>query len=254
MNNLMSKMRGRFFISSWINNNKNIMSIYFRLKRELPKAYRKKFYKSWILNHIGARKRLEGNKNKDFAPLTLKISPTMRCNLNCIGCFATDYPVESDMDYEHLSKIVEEANKIRIPSVGIIGGEPLLLSNIFDLFKRFKDIGFYLVTNGTKITNKVIEDLTKLPNVITIFSIDGFEEVNDYLRGKGVFQKIINSMDMMKSKGLAFGFSTSVHQKSKADVLSEEFIDLMVEKGCIVGAFLPYIPVGKTPQYDLICS
>jgi MoaA/NifB/PqqE/SkfB family radical SAM enzyme len=250
----MSKIKSKLFISNWINNNKNILAVYSRLKKELPREYRKKFYNIWILNHIGARKRLSGKKNKDYSPLTLKISPTMRCNLSCLGCFATDYPVESDMSFVHLCKIVEEAKNTGIPSVGIIGGEPLLLPNIFDLFIKFKNIGFYLVTNGTKITDTVVEELTRLPNVITIFSIDGFEEVNDYLRGKGVFQRIMNSMDMMKSKGLAFGFSTSVHQKSKADVLSEQFIDLMIKKGCIVGAFLPYIPVGKTPQYDLICS
>ena len=254
MNTLFSEIKSKLFISRWINSNRNVLAIYSRLQAELPKDYRKKFYKTWVLSHIGARKKLIGKKKKDYSPLTLKISPTMRCNLSCLGCFATDYPVESDMNYQHLVKIVEEAYKVGIPSVGVIGGEPLLFSNIFNLFKKFENIGFYLVTNGTKITNTVIENLTKLPNVITIFSIDGFEDVNDFLRGKGVFQKIMNSMYMMKSKGLAFGFSTSVHHKSKTDVLSEKFIDLMIEKGCIVGAFLPYIPVGKTPQYDLICS
>ncbi|MEN2984376.1 MAG: radical SAM protein, partial [Dictyoglomaceae bacterium] len=33
-------------------------------------------------------------------PYTILISPTMRCNLNCIGCYAGNYTRDDDLPYE----------------------------------------------------------------------------------------------------------------------------------------------------------
>jgi MoaA/NifB/PqqE/SkfB family radical SAM enzyme len=158
------------------------------------------------------------------------------------------------MPFDTIESIVEQASEMDIPSIGIIGGEPLLYPKVFDLLKNHKNTGFYIATNGTLVTREVAEKLKSLPHVIIAFSVDGFEEINDRFRGRGVFQKIVRSMVMLKEAGVAFGFSTTVHRGNLADVISERYLDFMIDNGCLFGAFLPYVPVGTDPKFDLVCG
>jgi len=155
---------------------------------------------------------------------------------------------------ESMGNIIEQVSSGGIPSVGIIGGEPLLIDNIFSVLEKFRSVGFYFVTNGLLVDEKVVSQLYNLPHVVTIVSNEGFEKTTDYLRGPGVFQKIIKAMQKMKEAKLVFGFSTTVHKENLEEVISDEYIEFMIEQGCCFGAFLPYIPVGSDPRYDVVCS
>jgi MoaA/NifB/PqqE/SkfB family radical SAM enzyme len=182
------------------------------------------------------------------------MSPTLRCNLECKGCFAANYLTENDLSLDVLEKIVSQSGAMGVPSFGVIGGEPLLVPDIFKLFKKFPEKGFYLVTNGTMVDDKVIEALRGLPNVVTIFSIEGFRETNDALRGEGVFDKVMATMKKMKEAGLIFGFSTVVHKENMNEVVTEEYFDFMIDQGCCFCGILAYIPVGIVPKYHAVCN
>jgi MoaA/NifB/PqqE/SkfB family radical SAM enzyme len=84
--------------------------------------------------------------------------------------------------------------------------------------------------------------------------VDGFEETNDLKRGQGVFKKIVSAMRRMKEAKIVFGFSTVVHKKNLREVISEAYLDFMIDNGCFIGGFLPYIPVGGAPRHDVVCS
>lgn len=241
-------------LALWFRRSRNLLGVKRRLTRQLPGPYRRRVYKTWVLSHLGARREHARAANGGFTPLTIKISPTMRCNLSCVGCFAGSYPITGDMSFDTMTRIVQEAMALKIPSVGVIGGEPLLHPAVFDLFAQWPDVGFFLVTNGTRVTPDVIHRLKDMPNVITSFSVDGFQRTHDALRGEGVYVKILDAMARFKATGLAFGFSTTVHKRNLREVISEEYLDLMIGCGCLFGAFLPYIPVGSNPMYDTVCS
>lgn len=249
-----NRLRISNFVRNWIEKNQNLLLLRSRLKKEIPKHYLKEFYKSWVFNHLGTRRKQIETATDQLFPLTIKISPTLRCNLKCKGCFAGNYPVENDLALTTLEKIVSQAESMGILSIGIIGGEPLLIPDIFELFKKFSNVGFYLVTNGTLIDAQIVDELQELPHVVTIFSIEGFEETNDFLRGEGVFHKIISAMKKMKEAKLIFGFSTVVHKENLQEVISETYLDFMIENGCFFGGFLPYIPVGSSPRHEVVCN
>ncbi|MGD9347577.1 MAG: radical SAM protein, partial [Candidatus Aminicenantes bacterium] len=251
---IFNNWRIGYFLKNWIKTNQNLLLLRSRLKKEIPKQHLKEFYKTWVKNHIGVRRRQIETATDKLFPLTIKISPTMRCNLECKGCFAGNYPIQKDLSLSTLERIVAQAKSLGIPSIGIIGGEPLLVPDIFELFERFRDVGFYLVTNGTLMTDEVVGHLQNMPHIFTIFSIEGFEKTNDYLRGSGVFRKIISAMKKMKAAKLIFGFSTVVHRENSEEVISGDYLDFMIENGCYVGNFLPYIPVGSFPRYHVVCT
>jgi len=241
-------------VTTWVNVNRNLLLLRKRLKNQIPRKNLKQFYKVWLYSHILTRLKFKDNPATKLSPLTVKISPTLRCNLQCKGCFAGNYPPSEDLSMESIENIIEQISSGDIPSVGIIGGEPLLIDNIFSILDKFRSVGFYFVTNGLLVDEEVVRQLYDLPHVVTIISNEGFENTTDYLRGPGVFQKIIKAMQKMKKGKLVFGFSTTVHKENLEEVISEEYIDFMIEQGCCFGAFLPYIPVGSSPRYEVVCS
>ena len=124
-------------IKTWIADNHNLMLLRKRLKKEIPRRYRKGFYKTWLFSHISTRIKLKKGSADEPSPLTVKISPTLRCNLECKGCFAGNYTAENDLQPEVLEKIITQSGALGVPSFGVIGGEPLLAPHIFDIFKQF---------------------------------------------------------------------------------------------------------------------
>lgn len=247
-------LKERRQIINLVESSGNLILIRNRLKREIPKSYLKGFYKAWVFKHLLTRRKQTETASHILSPLTVKISPTLRCNLKCKGCFASNYPIADDLSINSMENIVTQAASLGIPSIGIIGGEPLLVPEIFRLFRKFREVGFYLVTNGTLIDDGTISSLQELAHVLTIFSLEGFEETNDLLRGEGVFQKVISAMNKMREAKLIFGFSTVVHKENLKEVISEDYVDFMIENGCCLGGFLPYIPVGDSPRYEVVCS
>ena len=52
---------------------------------------------------IGQAKNIEMEKKYGFmGPFTILISPTMRCNLRCVGCYAGEYTRKDDLSLIHI--------------------------------------------------------------------------------------------------------------------------------------------------------
>lgn len=187
------------------------------------------------------------------APFTLVISPTMRCNLRCYGCYAGEYRKEDDLPFEVLDRIVTEAKALGTYFFTISGGEPFIIKDqLFELFRRHPDACFQIYTNGTLITQEVAEELVAIGNAGPAISVEGFEEETDGRRGKGTFAKIMQAMDHLREAGAIFGFSGTVTRHNVEILGSEEFVDFLIEKGCMFGWYFLYMPVGRAPQPELM--
>ena len=61
-------------------------------------------------------------------------------------------------------------------------------------------------TNGTLFDNKLSDEIPKIRECYPYaLSEEGFEEETDARRGKGVFKKVMKSMDMLRTRGILFG-------------------------------------------------
>ena len=202
---------------------------------------------------LGTRKRNEILEKEGFRPpFFIVISPTMRCNLNCIGCYAGAYTQKDQFTTEDLSRILTEAKDLGIYFITISGGEPFIRKDLLDLFEEHNDMYFQIYTNGTLINEKLAERLAILGNVAPAISVEGFEKETDERRGKGVFKKLEEVWKMLVKKGVMFGFSATPTRKNFKIVYSDEFIDLMIEKGALFGWYFHYIPIGRSPDVSLM--
>ena len=185
-------------------------------------------------------------------PNHLVMSPTMKCNLKCYGCYAWQYSKKEDLPYDVCNRIIKEANDIGLYFFVITGGEPFVWDHFFDFLERHNDSFFQIYTNGTAINDSVAKKLAELGNAVPCISIEGFEKETEKRRGKGTWQKIMAAMDSLRENGVLFGYSVTATRDNNELVVSDELVDFFVEKGCFVGWYFNYIPIGREPNLDLM--
>lgn len=202
----------------------------------------------------GANRRQLTREECGTVPITYLISPSMRCNLNCGGCYAAMYnrEPEQDLPIEIVDKVITEGKDMGMYNVFILGGEPFIRDDMLEIYEKHSDVFFQVFTNGTLFTDELAERIAKLGNVVPLISIEGFEKETDRRRGKGVFSKIMEGMDNLHKRGVPFGYSSMVTRFNVDAVISDEFNDMLIEKGCFLGWHFLYIPVGKSPSPRLM--
>ncbi len=189
-------------------------------------------------------------------PYFLTLSPGQGCNLNCQGCYAgsVDRPVY--MDYDILSRIMDEKRELWGSYFTVIsGGEPLMYrsrgKSILDLFSDYKEDIFLMYTNGTLIDEKTAEKIASLGNVFPAISVEGFEKETDARRGKGVHQKVLQAFANLREAGVPFGISVTATRQNADLISSDEFIDFYYEQqGAVFGWIFQYMPIGCSYTLD----
>ena len=188
-------------------------------------------------------------------PWLILMDPTSACNLRCTGCWAAEYGYKLNLTFEEMDSIVTQGKELGVYFYMFTGGEPLVRKDdIIRLCKKHRDVAFHSYTNGTLIDEEFCKQVREVGNLSFSLSLEGFEEANDGRRGDGIFQKVMSAMDLMKSYGLFFGVSVCYTKKNLDAVLSDEFVDLLVEKGCRYAWYFHYMPVGNDADTELLLT
>lgn len=187
-------------------------------------------------------------------PFVILLSPSMRCNLRCTGCYAGNYSKEDDIPYEEVDRIVGEARDLGIYYFVILGGEPFFNKYMLDIYEKYNDVMFTPFTNGTLFDEELADRVQKLGNVMPMFSLEGFEEETDARRGKGIFKKVMHGMDLLRERGVLFGVSTATTRSNIETVVSDKFIDMLIEKGAKMTWYFIFMPVGIDPDTNMMLT
>ncbi|MCL0087228.1 radical SAM protein [Dehalococcoidia bacterium] len=185
-------------------------------------------------------------------PYTMLISPSMRCNYRCQGCYAASYKRKDDMRPEVFDRLLSEAEHIGINFFAILGGEPFIYPELLDILSRHNRSFFQIYTNGSFIDKAMAKRLVEMGNIAPQMSVNGPAEYTDASRGKGSFDRVMQAMDDLREVGCIFGFSTLVTRHNIDAVCSEEWIDLLIAKGALYGWLFLYMPVGGNSDMSLM--
>ena len=190
-----------------------------------------------------------------YPPFLIVISPTMRCNLNCLGCYAGNYPRETDpVPFATLDRIIEEGKEMGVYFYTISGGEPFVRKDLLDLYDKHHECAFLIYTNGTCLDDRTVARLQQCGNAAPAFSVEGWREQTDFRRGRGVYDRVMASMDACREAGLLFGFSATATRQNAEVYLDDEFYEHLAAKGCLFGWFFMFVPVGKDSTTDLMVT
>jgi len=186
-------------------------------------------------------------------PYSILVSPTMRCNLKCKGCYAESFRQDDDLDLATLDKIITEGKELGVFFYTILGGEPFLrFDDIETVAAKHADCLFQLFSNGTLINEDVADRLYGLKNVVVAFSINGTREDTVYMRGNGVYEKVLDAMALLKKRRQIYGISLTLTSKNYDTLMSREFLKFWEEQGVVFGWDFLFMPVGKNPDLSLM--
>lgn len=166
-----------------------------------------------------AYKLLEMKLINKRCPVIVSWVLTYRCNRQCIYC--DSWKIKSDeLNTESILLIIDEMARTGVQVLHFTGGNPLLkedIGAIIDYCKK-KKINTDINSNGSLVKEKINElaglDLLSL-------SLDGDEETNDLIRGKGSYRDVMEAIEVVKQRGLKLRFTTVL---SKLNLNAVDFI------------------------------
>lgn len=188
-----------------------------------------------IMNKNQILKSSNLNSNELSNQIAIYFCLTNRCNLFCKHCCAESSSNNKDLlsTYD-LKNIVDRISVLNAPHIVVTGGEPLIREDFFEIIKYIKlklpNTKLILSTNGTLIDEHnigfIIDNFEKVD-----ISIDGVDEKTcSETRGRGVFNKVINAVNLLKDNGFN-NIKLSMVFGQKNAHLSQQFKDLNKKLG-----------------------
>ena len=191
-------------------------------------------------------------KKGDYFPPFLYLSILNSCNLRCQGCWVDVDKPQVKIELDELNKIVNDAKKHGNSFFGILGGEPFMHPQLLDFLAAHPDCFFQIFTNGQLITDKVAKRLRELGNATILVSIEGTEVASNERRGKPeVLNRTLRGLDNCIKNKLLTGVATSLCQTNIDDLLTEEWLRQLIDRGVHYAWYHTYRPVGPKIHEEL---
>jgi radical SAM protein with 4Fe4S-binding SPASM domain len=196
-------------------------------KAQFARRYR------WVRRHGGSERPVP-------RPLVYKLMLNWKCNLRCPGCMLwgdVGWVKESreDAPKELPWGVVEKIFASRMPtnaSFILSGGEPFQYREMGRLLLELKaHRKFAIICTNGMFLEKFERELDDNPYPTLLVSLDGSENTNDRLRGKGVYRSVLDNIERIQRlrRPPFIGIQFTVMPENVAEM--ETFCEEMVRRG-----------------------
>lgn len=150
-------------------------------------------------------------------PLAGSLELTHRCNLDCVHCYLGPQASRQanrsrEMGTARIHALIDEMTGAGCLNLLITGGEPLLRADFPEIYRHAKENGLLvtLFTNGTTVTQSIIDLLCDLPPAEVEISIYGatapiFENIT---RVPGSYEKCLWGIRSLLDRGIRVNLKT----------------------------------------------
>jgi len=156
---------------------------------------------------------------RDCSPVSMEISLTNRCNLNCSWCINSNFRGKEALNFKSLAKFLKEAKQFGLKGITLSGGgEPTIYSQFLDTVQLASYLGFDigLMTNGGYSDNEQKRYNETIGNHIkwARFSVDTIDETK-YKRWKGanLLSKVFNNVKELKNYPIKVGINCNISEE-----------------------------------------
>ena len=147
------------------------------------------------------------------------IHVTKECNLNCLYCYEKDKT--SKYTWSEVKSFIDKLLKYRTSDefgIEFLGGEPMLAWDLvrrsYEYLEKVKDVNvvdYAITTNGTIMTDKIADYISKNPKLMFAVSLDGHLHSNQLRVFKesniNSYNKVMENIELLKN----YGVESSVH-------------------------------------------
>ena len=151
-------------------------------------------------------------------PSTIQLPITYKCNFDCVMCGMHHLIQNKDFKAGELEKILEDRLFSKVKVVGINGGEPFLKDDLVEcvevMIDKLKNLKYINIISNGYFTDLIVTKLHLIYGLCSAadikvhisFSVDGIEDMQDYMRGKvGAWKNVQRTLEALKEeKGKAY--------------------------------------------------
>ena len=156
---------------------------------------------------------------------------TLACNLRCQHCASSAGKRRpTELTTNEALGLCDQFPDLLVQEVDFTGGEPLIRKDWERIVSRVSELGIRtkLVTNGTRVTDRVACRMRKAGLTAVGVSIDGLAATHDRIRGAaGLFAQSIAGLDRLLAAGLPVTAITTVNALNIGEL--DMLLDLLIK-------------------------
>ena len=137
---------------------------------------------------------------------TLQWHITQACDLHCRHCYdrSNRATLELDEGIRILDDLYDFCRQMNVyTQVTFTGGNPLLHPHFTTLYREAAERGFLTAILGNPMPAHRIREMVEIraPEFYQV-SLEGLREHNDYIRGRGHFDRVLDFLDLLREMGI----------------------------------------------------
>lgn len=182
---------------------------------------------------------------------------TNKCNLRCKHCYTNaGAKKEDELSTKEIKELIDYLATIGVVNIVISGGEPLLHPDFFDIlaYVRSKPMSVIVFTNGTLVTEKVVQQFKALSILSVVTSLDGATPgTNDSFRGVlKSYEKIIESIKLFKKYDIPVRVNVCLHKGVLSEI--DALLDLFKKLHITDYSIWPVSYTGRPDNADFVIT
>ncbi|MFQ6118465.1 MAG: radical SAM protein [Methanosarcinales archaeon] len=186
-------------------------------------------------------------------PINVSWDISTKCNLKCKhSSFYSDEHIKEEVSSNDVFKIIKRLEEVGVLGVALLGGEPLLRKDIFNVISELKKRNMLvsISTNGSFTKNKSISLVNALRNVqidnVQVSLENSNKIIHEFIRGKDTYEKTIYFIKLLRSKSINSHISMTVGKHNIKEI--DDTIKLSKNLG--VGfRYTILLPIGRANKY-----
>ena len=134
-------------------------------------------------------------------PELVGVEITNRCNLHCQHCFnCSGEGSVQELSLADLLNLFDQVQEMGLTSIRLSGGEPTLHPDFSAIVAQANRRGLRVSINTHGVYPEGLRrQIADLVIDLFIVSLDGLQTVNDFIRGKGVFDRAVDTASWLQS-------------------------------------------------------
>lgn len=170
-----------------------------------------------LLQHLDtSQKVIQSRLTNKRRPIIVSWNLTYKCNLECKYCGYWERKTP-ELNTSRIFQYIEELAGNGTKFISFTGGEPLLRKDIGPIINECKNHNIHVSLNSNGLLiKKRIKDIQEVDEIQ--LSIDGPKQINDVIRGRGSFDKVIESIQLCKQTNIKLNISTVISKANYAHI------------------------------------
>ena len=143
--------------------------------------------------------------------LSMQVETTNHCNGKCIFCPQHEFKEKGFMTDELYDKILDEAKQVPNLSefIPMLTGEPFLDKKFIPRLRKLRDVlpnvSIEVYTNGSLLTDEIINQLKEIPNIRYSISLNGLNPgTREAIMGLTDYWEVIRAFKTMERLGIKY--------------------------------------------------